>query len=188
MGKTIKVAGIDPALRNMGIAVGHVDLETLELVRVEKLVLAKTEGDKDGKQIRKNSDDLRRARVLTQAMREHTHDAVMVFAEVPVGSQSARAMASYGLCVGVLAGCDRPLLEVTPTEVKLAGAGVKTATKSEMIEWATEKHPEAQWLTVKRQGKQVFVDANEHLADAVAAIYAGIRTQEFKRAAAMMCV
>jgi hypothetical protein len=44
-----------------------------------------------------------------------------------------------------------------------------------MIEWAVAKHPDAPWL--RRGGK--LIAKNEHLADAVASIYAGLKTAQF---------
>jgi hypothetical protein len=71
---------------------------------------------------------------------------------------------------------------VTPTEVKLAATGNKNASKQEMIDWAVEAHPEASWLRHKRKGVMELTAANEHLADALAAIYAGVLTDQFKQA------
>ena len=70
---------------------------------------------------------------------------------------------------------------MTPTEVKLAGAGKKTATKEEMINWAASQYPKANWLYQKRNGVKCLVNKNEHLADAVAAIHAGIQSETFKQ-------
>lgn len=181
--KSIKVVGLDPSLRNFGISIAEVDVETLE-VTVKEVRLVETEGEA-GKTVRKNSDDLRRARMSYEGMVDACKGASFAIAEVPVGSQSARAMLSCGLCIGVLAGCPIPLIEVTPSEVKLAAVGYKTATKDEMIEWAMKKHPEANWLMRKSKGALVPIASNEHLADATAAIYAGIKTQQFQQAVSM---
>lgn len=132
------------------------------------------------KQVRKNSDDLERARKLQKAMQSFFNDCAFVCVEIPVGSQSARAMASYGMCIGVVASLNRPLIQVTPSEVKVAATGKKTATKDEMIKWATGLYPYVPWLTKKAKGTISFVNANEHLADATAAIHAGVRTDQFK--------
>ncbi|MEZ6841385.1 hypothetical protein ABVN80_15055 [Acinetobacter baumannii] len=110
----------------------------------------------------------------------------LLICEVPVGSQSARAMASYGICIGVLSSCPLPLIQVTPTEVKLAGTGIKTATKGEMIEAAMNAHPEAKWPMRKIKGVLEPLSSNEHLADATFAIKAGLDTDEFKSAIQML--
>ena len=99
-------------------------------------------------------------------------------------------MASYGICVGVL-GALRisgiPFFEVTPTEVKLASFGTKTATKEQMIQWATKKHPEAPWPTYKRAGEVLVSESKaEHMADATAAIYAGVKSQPFQQLIRLM--
>jgi Holliday junction resolvasome RuvABC endonuclease subunit len=184
----LKIIGMDPSLSNFGFAKATLDPATM-LYTVDELVLVKTENEKDKKlkkTVRKNSEDLERARALYEGMIEACQGATLAIAEVPVGSQSARAMASYGVCVGVLAACPIPLIQVTPSEVKLAGTGYKSGTKDEMIEWAMNKFPAANWLLTKRGGQMVPVAANEHLADAVGAIEAGLKTDQLKQAIALM--
>jgi Holliday junction resolvasome RuvABC endonuclease subunit len=184
----LKIVGMDPSLSNFGFAKATLDLDTMTYA-IDDLVLVKTENEKDKKlkkSVRKNSEDLERARLLYEGMIDACKGSFLAIAEVPVGSQSARAMASYGACIGVLAGCPIPLIQVTPSEVKLAGTGYKSGTKEEMIEWAMNKFPAANWLLTKRLGKMVPVAANEHLADAVGAIEAGIHTDQFKQAIALL--
>ncbi|BBI61756.1 hypothetical protein HSBAA_30620 [Vreelandella sulfidaeris] len=140
----IRVVGQDPSLRNWGLAVGLLNLNTgaltidhLDVIQPNKL---------EGKQVRQNSTDVDVARQLYEGAITAGLGAKACFVEVPVGSKSARAMASYGVCVGVLGGLrasGTPFFEVTPTEVKVTSVGKKTATKEEMIAWAMAKHPEA---------------------------------------------
>ena len=138
-----------------------------------------------GKQVRQNSLDLESAKQLCKAALDAAEGAQAIFVEVPVGSQSARAMASYGICVGVLGALRAsgiPFFEVTPTEVKIAGPGYKNATKQDMIKWAMEKHPEANWPTYQQKGFTMVSEAKaEHMADATAAIYAGFTCNSFQQ-------
>lgn len=186
----MKICGMDPSLQNFGIAFATLDLDTLTFV-VDRFELAKTAPEKDKKVrkvVRKNSEDLERAKILHGAAMGAVKDIWLAFVEVPVGSQSSRAMASYGVCIGVLAAVGQavPMVQVTPTEVKLAGAGVKTATKEEMIEAMMAKYPNAPWPTQKKAGMIVpIASVCEHLADAVAAIEAGMATDEFRQTIAM---
>lgn len=181
--RVIKVVGQDPSLRNWGLAVGSLDLETkkltIEFVDLTNPVLP------TGKQVRQNSSDLESALQLYKGATDVSIGAHAVFVEVPVGSQSARAMASYGICVGVLGALRAngiPFFEVTPTEVKLASVGNKTATKQDMIKWAMAKHPEANWPTYKQNGSIMVSEAKaEHMADAIAAIYAGMTCNSFQQ-------
>ena len=182
-GKVIQVVGQDPSLRNWGLAVGHLELETMKLT-VDSLNLTNPVLP-SGKQVRQNSVDLESALQLYKGAADASIGAQAVFVEVPVGSQSARAMASYGVCVGVLGALRAngiPFFEVTPTEVKLASVGNKTATKQDMIKWAMAAHPEANWPMYKQNGKDLVSEAKaEHMADAIAAIYAGIRCNSFQQ-------
>ena len=181
--RLIKVVGQDPSLRNWGLAVGTLNLETKQL-KIDYLSLTNPVLP-TGKQVRQNSSDLESALQLYKGACDAAVGAHAVFVEVPVGSQSARAMASYGICVGVLGALRAngiPFFEVTPTEVKLAAVGNKTATKQDMIKWAMAKHPEANWPTYKQNGSTMVSEAKaEHMADAVAAIYAGLSCNSFKQ-------
>jgi Holliday junction resolvasome RuvABC endonuclease subunit len=99
-------------------------------------------------------------------------------------------MASYGICVGIL-GAMRSrgthFFEVTPTEVKLAATNNKTATKKQMIDWAMTNHPAAPWPWYKKKGERLLSEAKaEHMADAIAAIYAGVKLPAFQQLTMMV--
>lgn len=174
------IAGIDPSLNNFGLSKGV--YESGQPFNLTHLHLAETSADnKNKKHVRKNSADLERARILYEATTAFISDADLVSIEIPVGSQSARSMASYGICVGIIASISKPIIQVTPSEVKLAGAGTKTATKEDMINWAVSQYPDAPWLYRKVKGVNTLVNKNEHLADSVAAIHAGIQSETFKQ-------
>ena len=179
----LKVVGMDPSLRNWGLAVATYNLRTREVLIKRLATICPVLPT--GKQTRQNSLDLESGFQLYRAAAAAVEGAHAVFIEVPVGSQSARAMASYGICVGVLGAVratDTPFFEVTPTEVKMAGPGIKTATKEQMIKWATTRHPEANWPTFKQHGLTMISEAKaEHMADAVAAIHAGIACNPFQQ-------
>lgn len=180
----MRVVGFDPSLRNWGIAKGIFIPGTVPQLRIEEVDVINPELP-TGKQVRQNSLDLESAKQLCAAALSAAKDAQAIFVEVPVGSQSARAMASYGICVGVLGALRAtgiPFFEVTPTEVKMVSVGRKTATKLEMIQWAIERHPEANWPTYKQNGVVKVSEAKaEHMADATAAIYAGLSCNSFQQ-------
>ena len=179
----LTVVGQDPSLRHWGLSKGVYDTVTQKVTLSEVLV---TEPDlPKGKQVRQNSLDLEAAKQLCEGALKASHGAQAIFIEVPVGSQSSRAMASYGICVGIIGSLRAtgiPVFEVTPSEVKLAGPGKVTASKLEMIQWAVDKHPEANWPTYVRKGVRLInTSAAEHQADATAAIYAGIASNTFQQ-------
>ena len=177
------VCGMDPSLRNWGVSKGIYDTETRQLA-VHQVSVIQPELSK-GKQVRQNSLDLESAKQLSAGALDAAKGAQAIFVEVPIGSQSARAMASYGICVGILGALRAtgiPFFEVTPTEVKIAGAGYKNATKQDMISWATTKHPEANWPTYKQNGQTLITEAKaEHMADALGSIYAGMSSNSFQQ-------
>lgn len=186
----LKIIGLDPSLSNFGIAKATLDLETME-VTVNDLIVIQTDPEKDKKMrkvVRKNSEDLERAKLLHKGAMDAIEGHWMAFAEVPVGSQSSRAMASYGVCIGVLAAVARsmPMIQVTPIEVKMAGFGTKTATKDEMICAMMRKYPDAPWPTKNVKGVETPIAGKcEHMADALGAIEAGMATEEFRQMISM---
>ena len=185
MSKKLKVVGFDPSTSNWGVAIAEVDIDTLE-VEIKNLIIYETEPETK-KGVRKESDDLRRAKILYGGMMLSCTGTAFVIAEIPFMNPGSYASANFnsGLVTGVLASCPIPIIQVFPQDVKQLATGSRHAAKEEMIEWAISKHPNAPWKLVKRGGKMVPTKANEHLADAVAAIYAGLQTEQFRQAVSM---
>lgn len=186
--RSIKVVGQDPSLRNWGLAQATLDIDS-KVLRIDHIDVINPVLP-TGKQTRVNSLDIESAFQLTKGAWEASKGAQAVFIEVPVGSQSARAMASYGICVGVLGALRLsgiPFYEVTPKEVKHLTTGNPEASKEEMIKWAVNKHPEANWPTHKHKDRVILTSAKaEHMADAIAAIYAGMSGSQFQQLLSIM--
>jgi Holliday junction resolvasome RuvABC endonuclease subunit len=173
----IPVLGMDPSLRNWGLAEASLDLMT-GVLETPFLSLVQPK-DLEGKQVRQNSSDIHLAAQLSEPIMEKARRAKAIFVEVPVGSQSARAMASYGICVGILGAIRAlgiPLIEVTALETKQMLTGNKHATKRQMIDKACELYPDANFPV--HNGK--IPDKAEHMADAIGSIHAGVRTPMFQ--------
>ena len=71
------------------------------------------------------------------------------------------------------------MIEVSPREVKLAAVARVTASKAEMIEWASTRWPNLGWLKAKTKGVERLIDDNEHMADACGTIAAAVETIQF---------
>lgn len=183
----IRVLGLDPSLRNWGVSAGLYCTETNKIIIKSLEVICAVLPT--GKQVRQNSLDLETAYQICSGTQKYLAQAQAVFVEVPHGSQSARSMASYGICVGVLGSFrsqGKSFFELNANEVKMATYGTKTATKDQMIDWAMSAHPEAPWpmQTVKKV-ESVIKGKAEHMADATAAIHAGVTSNLFKQFIAM---
>ena len=176
----IKIVGCDPSLSNFGFVQATIDTDSGQIIP-SRLELVETQPGKS-KTVRKNSDDLDRCRLLSEGLKRNTQGNTLCFVEMPVGSQSARAMASYGACMGILSACEIPLVQLTPTQVKMATVGSKTASKEEMIAWAYEQYPNLNWIpgTKKSKNAGFLANKNEHLADAVATLHAGVKSEDFR--------
>lgn len=182
MPKGLRILGADPSFSNWGLAEGVYDPVTDKLVinwlDVISPVISKT------KQTRQSSVDLQRAKQLAKGFIERVKLADVIAAEVPHGSQSARAMAGYGVCIGILGMIGNlriPLIEVNAIETRTVITGKREATKAQAIAWAMAKHPEAPWPMQTKKGVSSVVESKaEHMADAIAAIYAAMETDTFK--------
>jgi hypothetical protein len=181
----IKIVGFDPSMSNWGICKATLDVATLEWT-VDDLILVETESEAK-KGVIKQSDDLRRAKIVQAGMIEACDDASFAISEIPFCNPAGYAGANFnsGLVTGVLASCPIPLIQVFPSEVKQKATGVRSATKGEMIEWAMGRFPNAPWRMRTLKGKRVPTAANEHLADAVASINAGLDSQQLQQALAI---
>lgn len=183
---TLRILAIDPALSNVGFARLIVAENGGLLVKGLRLIRTASEA---GKTTRKNSDDLRRANIAWEAMEEEVEAVDLIAAEIPSGTQSARGAMSNGISLGLLAALSfkKPLIQVTAAEAKKAATGRSTATKSEMIKWAHDLYPDAKgWLWKKTKGVMRLIDANEHMADAIAIGLAATKTAEFRAALSMV--
>lgn len=178
----IPVCGFDPSLKNWGIAEAILDLDS-GILDTPSLSVVQPRDEKDSKKrVRKNSLDLERAEQLADGVYAAAERAKVIFVEVPVGSQSARAMASYGICLGILGSLrakGMEIIEVSPDENKRIFTGSKTASKDLMIQTAVSEYPDANWPRIGTSGA-IIASKAEHMADAVAAIHAGVQTPMFQ--------
>lgn len=181
---SIIIAGVDGALANFGMVKMEYDLLADRLMRIVDMRLVETEKSKV-KSVRASSDNLARATSIQKALQEFLTGTVLTFGEVPTGGQSAKAVLSFGIVIGLYSGI-RNFAEVSPYETKLATVGTKTASKEEMINWAFTTYPSAKWLTTKRGGEMVPTKKNEHLADAAAICHAGIKLPVFQQVKAIL--
>lgn len=178
MSKPLTILGSDPSFSNWGVvkALYHPDTSELKITWMDVIRPIKPKG----KTTRQNSLDLDRAKQLSKGFIEASRGIDLIAVEVPHGSQSARAMASYGVCIGVL-GCmlntKIPIIQVNAIETRKVITGRKDATKEQAIAWAVGKHPEAPWPMHRGE---INSSLAEHMADAVAAIYAAMETETFK--------
>lgn len=173
----MKFISIDTSLRYTGIAIGNIDTENN--ISVSNIVLTETKKT-ENKQVRASSDTIERCRqthlFVHDILEKEKPD--VIFVETPTGSQSANGMKSYGaVCALIASIITPPPIEVTPIEVKVAYMNDKTASKEAIINKAAANHPELNWFY--HAGK--LQNKNEHMADAIAIVHAGIKTNQFKQ-------
>jgi hypothetical protein len=184
----ILVAGLDGSLRAFGVATAWLDLNTLD-IEIKALELVETELSKD-KKVRSSSDYMARAMVLKTKVHAAIAGCITAFYEVPSGGQDYRSVMGFGIVIGTYAGLPIPGAEVSPGEAKMAAIGTRTGGKEDMRAWAAEAYPDAPWLRYERNGKGYLkgelTGKNEHLADAVAIIKAGIKTPSFQQTIAIL--
>lgn len=182
MSKLLNILGFDPSGSNWGIAAATYDITSGQL-NVARLHVISPELS-TSKTVRQSSKDIERAICLLREAKKWSTYADVICAEVPHGSQSARAALLAGMCHGVLASFvmgSVPVIQVNAGETRTVITGKPKATKLQAIEWAMAKHPEAPWPMKTVKGITTVVEGTaEHMADAIAAIYASTKTETFK--------
>lgn len=175
----MRIIGIDPSLVNTGL----ISLEgTPGSWVLSKLYLHTTESAKSTtEKIRKNYDDLDRARDLRNAILYFVEDSDFICVEIPqIGGadMQARSMWMSGIVLGIVASLPpEKLVYLTPAEVKKV-TGNKTASKEDMCTWAYSLYPDAAWPSRKCKGAIEKLKKNHHLADALACTVAGLAKKE----------
>lgn len=155
---------MDPSFRNWGISCMTLSPDsglTLNHVAVIKTSLDKTSKD------RKSVQDINSAKTLINGVQAYLKSADVIVVEMPTGSQSASAMKSFGVCVGIvgyITSLGIPIIYKTPQDVKKV-VGNKQASKEEVIHWVSTRHPN---ILSKYKGTA------EHQADATAVIYSAL--------------
>ena len=153
----MRILGIDPSLNNFGIALGTIKKGKLSINHIN---LCQTRKNEFSKIV--GIDDVLRANKIINFVSPYLNKVDVVIAEIPTGSQSARSARTSGICLGIL-GMINDLYSVSPNDVKKI---VGKNDKKEIIKWATLLHPLLQWTGQNK---------DEHCADAIAVIYAGIK-------------
>lgn len=184
---TYTILGIDPGLAFTGFAVARVK------GRSDVIEAVQTFGLLESRAHYINGDESAGLMLRASALHEHLawcveeYQVDAIACEMPFISKQLKANFLHGLAMGAIAALNLPAMLVTPREVK-AAAATKAASKREVTPWALRVTAEDQipWPTsqvpntlgLSFEGKQVAAYA-VHLADALAAIQAGIRTAEW---------
>lgn len=166
----MRVMGVDPSLSNTG----YVRAEINEDGTLTPYMIGLIQTTPSDSVRYKNEDDYRRAGLIHAELRDEIEwwEPEFVFVEMPVGSQSARACVSYGICIGVFSGLDATQIIVRNSDVKEIATGNKKADKKDMIAWATSKYPDLNWFKGRLAGG--YGGKNEHPADALGALEVGL--------------
>lgn len=163
----LKIAAVDPALRHTGIARAIYNTETCEFENLTVTLFCTTKGNQ--------LHEIRNCYALATRFRSLGMTFQYVCVEVPGGSQSASAAKGIGCVLALFTQIPQcRLVPVTPTEVKVAAVNNRKAGKREIIEWAAARYPEAGWHYHKYRGEMRLTNDNEHMADAIAILYAGV--------------
>lgn len=168
----IKLLALDPAMNNTGIIKGVLSQGKLwelkgscinrklleERMAPDKLVL---------KSSWKAAYDLEYFSLLNQQLQANLESCHVCLAELPLGSQSAMAMKSYGATLALLASLskqEKPFIPVKAHQVRSLGK-----TKDDIIQWAKTTYPHALLSKAKCLA--------EHEADALAVMHLGLNQE-----------
>ena len=169
----IKFISIDPSLRNTAVVYGELQGD---IIKLKGSYIHQNTKDKS-KQVRASSDLIVRGRGLIKQVNAwvDVYAPDIIFAETPSGSQSFKGAIAYGVSCMLIATLKPAPIEVTPQEVKkVLGKGV--ISKDMIINYVDKKYPN--FLPRKKNGAINKSEA-EHIADAVVAAEAGLKTTQF---------
>lgn len=155
---------MDPSFRNWGISC--MTLSPISGLTLHHVAVIKTLPDKSSKD-RKSVQDINSAKTLIDGVQGYLKSADVVVVEMPTGSQSASAMKSYGICVGIvgyITSLGIPIIFKTPQDVKKV-VGNNQASKEDVIHWVSTRHPNI---------LSKFKGTAEHQADATAVVYSAL--------------
>lgn len=170
LSQAVKIVGIDPALRNTGVvSVDYFDNDIK--INYARLIVTESEKIKP-----KSIDDYKRINFIYTNLKPIIDKHDLIIAEFPIGSQSSRAMVSYAASISMLACFNKPIIPVTPNDIKTY-IGIKNASKSDSIEFVRQHYPDFPFIL---NGNKIL-NKNEHLADAFIALLAGIKKPEMVR-------
>lgn len=192
---TLRILGIDPGLSNMGYAVADVDARSATITAVREVGISQAERQ-NLLGVRKTSDHLRRAMIQAKALRQiaDAHGVAAVAMEMVTLTPYKHPTFSFGVMTGIVAGLGLPVIEVLPHEVKFAATGDKRGSKRDIVAWAIRKTGKRSlaWPTSARENAfrltyrgQNVAKIAEHPADALAAVEAAVRTEQFRFAASL---
>jgi len=163
---------MDPSLRNWAV-VSATLIDNVLKIHTTTIIKTANHPIKSTKQ---SVSDINAASLLYKSLLPYIKEADVICIEVPHGSQSSRAMASYAICVSLIGA----LQHTNPNMVYVSANDVKKVvrtdkdhkpTKKEVIQWVRDKHPEAPLPNTL---------SAEHPCDAIVAIYAAMETKQFK--------
>jgi hypothetical protein len=161
LGGQLKVLAIDASLNNVGLCIAEINGKQVNILKIE-LISLKRQGK------HKSKADAERVKIISARLRYYCKGVDLIMAELPSGSINASGAWSLGCAVGIVGSLPKPIIWVSPLEVKKVVH--KKASKREMIDWATTKFPDLDWIRYRGR----ITNQNEHVSDACAVIFAAL--------------
>jgi len=170
-----RVLGLDPGFATCGYAL--VDLTRKDgapFVDVRSLGTLRTAKADKKRKVLAADDNLRRAQELIRALYPLASNAQAIVAESMSFPRNSAAAAKMAMCWGIVATLaemnDLPIVQATPKEIKIAVAGVGTATKEDVAAAVCAKCGRQFSEELLAQGLPKGM--HEHAYDAVASVLA----------------
>lgn len=169
-----RVLALDVSLQHTGVAL--VEGHPPEIIEAYCIV---TKKEAKKRKIYVTDDQVRRIRQITKRLDETIwrYRPALIVAELPTGgAQSASAAAGMGIAKAVVATVAQmsrlPLLVISPTDVKLAATGKKTASKAEVQAAIVRRWPGLGERFASKRSATGYTGQFEHIADALGALIA----------------
>lgn len=165
----INILGLDPSFRNWGWSMARVNSSVLMFDDCGVITSSPSKED-----IPQNQKDIASCLQLYPGLLALTKKADIICIEAPHGSQSSRAMVSYGVCMAYIAAITHlnpNVVLVSANDVKRV-VGLKNPSKRDVINWVINTHSD---IIIPKQ-----LNRAEHICDSIAAIHAAMQTNQFK--------
>ena len=205
----ISIIGVDPSTSHFGMVYGWYEVNSQEFIPLYYTVLEPPDGLYDefppkGKNSQRTTIvEFEKNCALSQLIKDFfiRHKPQVVITEVPSGAKGMYATSKLYAAIGMVCGCftfpssvqNWKIIGVTPQEVKSAATdGLDNyASKFQVMKWAFQNYPCVGWRHEPKEFEKVgkvdtylvcreAEDFNEHMADALAAVKAGVNTRAFR--------
>ncbi|TXH57453.1 MAG: hypothetical protein E6Q97_04430 [Desulfurellales bacterium] len=174
--------GLDIAFVNTGVVSVHVDENNQVLLN--SCYVIETEKNQTSEKVSSTLDNVRRAQIIHEGLRETLDEVrpVAVIVESMSWPRNAASAIKMAMAWGAIAPLlkNYPVIEVSPQDIKLLATGKRSATKQEVERGVLNLLPSSAWARDVVETHVQKASLREHCYDALGAVLAAQRTEKYR--------